>query len=207
MKKTGTEYGNLVSAKMKLLLELQDLHKRGYQPSKHYTLDDDVEKMIAEKYALMYRRDREQLASRTVARRVRFADPEISASPIIGSTQEKESTNKFFATKVESIGKSIGNTDVLHDSTKKELYAVMATIFKCAVEFMTENVIWFEYSESDKPKSCSVCKIGLRNGDRCRISNCEHQAHAECMARYIDRVEPKCPICGINAKTIVPYAR
>ncbi len=78
---------------------------------------------------------------------------------------------------------------------KKEFTSMCAGLFKVATDFMTENVIWYEYVDPGIKKFCSVCKLELRTGDRCRVEDCDHTAHAECIARYMDRVEKKCPVC------------
>lgn len=62
---------------------------------------------------------------------------------------------------------------------------------------VTENIIWYSYKENSEgtTEKCAVCNIKLITGDQCRISDCIHEFHAECIARYCDRVENKCPTC------------
>lgn len=64
--------------------------------------------------------------------------------------------------------------------------------------FMTEiskGVINEVYKESDIIEKCVVCDLKLVNGDLCRISDCKHNFHAECIVRYCKLIKNKCPVC------------
>jgi hypothetical protein len=79
---------------------------------------------------------------------------------------------------------------------KKDLLAYsMKMLGEGMCMYFSRNLLWYEYEANDKEYQCGVCKIKLLNGDKCGISDCEHKFHADCIARYYDRVENKCPIC------------
>ena len=68
------------------------------------------------------------------------------------------------------------------------------------ITLFSKNIIWYYYQESREIEKCVVCNIKLLTGDKCRISDCEHEFHADCIARYSDRVENCCPICKTEIK-------
>ena len=78
-----------------------------------------------------------------------------------------------------------------------ELMLLATTAFQAFAEHFTENISWFKYIENEQgdKKHCAICQIPLVTGDKCHVSDCSHQFHADCMARYINRVDARCLIC------------
>lgn len=76
-----------------------------------------------------------------------------------------------------------------------DVKTLLKAICHVGIDIFTKDKIWYEYKETENLESCAVCKIKLCTGDRCRFSDCTHNYHADCIARYCDRVENKCPIC------------
>lgn len=74
-------------------------------------------------------------------------------------------------------------------------------------EIITKDVVWYLYKEKVKSESCAVCNIRLITDDHCRISDCSHEFHADCIARYCDRVEDKCPICKTEVKDKIIFPK
>ena len=72
---------------------------------------------------------------------------------------------------------------------------MLNAFLRVAFETITKDIVWYEYEESDIVEQCAVCNIKLITGDCCRISDCTHNFHAECIARYCDRIENRCPTC------------
>lgn len=78
------------------------------------------------------------------------------------------------------------------DPDIKQLIKVITHV---GIDILTKDKVWYSYEEKDKIENCAVCKIRLCTGDKCRFSDCDHNYHTDCIARYCDRVENKCPIC------------
>lgn len=74
--------------------------------------------------------------------------------------------------------------------------------FRGMCELIQEGRIWFKYT--GEPVPCIVCKVPIYPNDQCRILKCPHLGHADCLARYSDRVKSVCPVpdCGV---AITPF--
>lgn len=75
------------------------------------------------------------------------------------------------------------------------LNILLETFFHSICTHVTENIVWYKYEQTEQEEKCVVCNVPLKTGDQCRISDCEHNFHANCIARYCDRVEENCPVC------------
>ena len=72
---------------------------------------------------------------------------------------------------------------------------MLETFAACFIECVTKDLVWFAYKESALAESCVVCNLPLKTGDKCRKSSCVHNYHADCIVRYMERVEAVCPAC------------
>lgn len=82
---------------------------------------------------------------------------------------------------------------------RKPKIDLMVLVLEGMVMYFAKDIIWFDYREN-KDEKCGVCNIKLIPGDRCIISDCEHNFHIDCINRYCIRVENKCPICKTEIK-------
>jgi hypothetical protein len=87
------------------------------------------------------------------------------------------------------------SNSILADNNDIFKYGI-TKFFESACEVLSNNIIWFYYKEKSIEEKCAVCNIKLINNDKCRISDCDHNFHADCIARYCDRVKNCCPVCN-----------
>lgn len=71
-----------------------------------------------------------------------------------------------------------------------------------SIQNFAETVQIWKCTPSNHGVECGICNIVFWNGDKTRdlLPSCKHTFHIECIYRYVQRKDKKCPICAMPIK-------